>query len=106
MQGCRKRSNVDNRVPSARFEEVQPRKPADFVLHSTSPIQVDQVGAAAEQDVLAVVDDLASPGVLIRRRPAAQIRTPFIQPHSVPHFRQGAARGKTGKSAANNRYAL
>src|SRR3954470_262061 len=106
MQRCRKRSDVDDRISSARFEEVEPRKPADFVFHSAPPIKVDQVGAATEQDVLAVVDNLASPGVLIRRCPSAQIRTPLIQPDVVTSFRQGAASGQTGKSAANNRYAL
>jgi hypothetical protein len=46
-------------------------------LNSGTLIEVKQVGAASKQYVLAVIDDLARAGVLIRRGAPAEIRATF-----------------------------
>src|SRR5579884_1265895 len=51
--------------------------PADVTLDAEAAVQIEQSRAAADENMLAVVDDLPGAGVLIRRRTSAEVRTPF-----------------------------
>ncbi len=51
--------------------------PANFVFNAETLVKLDQIGAAAEQHMLAVVHDFAGAGMLIGRGAATQIRTPL-----------------------------
>ena len=74
--------------------------PANFVLNSGAAIEIEQVGAAAEQHMLAIVDNFAGAGMLIRRGAAAEIRAAFKQSHAKTSFGQGASSGEAGQPAS------
>ena len=103
MQRCRQASDLDFGVSTPGFEEVQSRIPADFVFHSATPVEINQVGAAAEQHVLTVVDDLSSSWMLIRRCPATEIGTPLKQLDTISGVSQRAASSKASKTTADDR---
>jgi hypothetical protein len=46
--------------------------------------------------MLAIVDNFAGAGMLIRRRAAAEIRAALKERHAKPGFREGASSGQTG----------
>src|SRR5689334_19795425 len=52
---------------AARLEKCQLVKPADFVAHAQGFIEVNEVGATAEKDMLAVVQYFSGAGMLVRR---------------------------------------
>src|SRR5579863_4948877 len=54
-----------DRGASTGFEERHGVVPADVVAHADALVEIDQVGAGAKQNVLAVVDDLAGSGMLV-----------------------------------------
>jgi hypothetical protein len=74
MQWRGKRRRRDYRLSSSRFQKGQFLIPANLVENSHTTIEVEQVCAAAEQDVLAIVNDLSRARMLIRRGPATEIR--------------------------------
>jgi hypothetical protein len=47
----------------ARFNKGNCVIPANLAFRSQTPIEVDEVGAATKQDMLAVIDDLPRSGV-------------------------------------------
>jgi hypothetical protein len=106
VERCRQRSNGDNRISSAWFEEVEAREPVNFVFNSTAAIKVNKVRATTQQHMLTVVHHLASSGMLIRRCPSAKIRTSLKQLNSIASFRQCASGSKARKSTTDNGYRL
>jgi hypothetical protein len=75
MHRRRQASDLDFGVPTARLKKVQSREPPDFIFHSAAPVEINQVGAAAEQHVLTVIDNLSGSGMLIRRCSAPEVGT-------------------------------
>ena len=69
----------NHRSAPARLEKRQAIVPADLVRDSEALVELDEIGAAAEQHVLAVVDDFAGAGMLVGRSAAAQIGPPLEQ---------------------------
>src|SRR6266516_4492115 len=69
----------DYRGTSARFQKCELIEPADFIFYTNPLIELDQVRAAPEQHMLAVINYFASAGVLIGRSTSAQIRTTLEQ---------------------------
>jgi len=88
------RSNL--RCASSRFKERQVLIPANLVLDSRTAIEIEQIGAAAEQHMLAIIDYLAGAGMLIRRGPSAKIRTALKERYAKASLCQGAPGGETG----------
>src|SRR5208282_3883845 len=66
-------------------------------------VEIEQVGTAPEQHMLAIVDNFAGAGVLIRGGAPAQVGTALKQRHAKSGFRQGAASGEAGQPAAGDR---
>ena len=68
-------------------------RPVDALRHADTPVEPKQIGAAAEEHMLAVVDDLIHARMPIRRRPSAQVATalhkgdtqPGLAPARRPH---------------------
>src|SRR5579872_1109147 len=54
------------RRTSSRFKKYQIVKPADAILYLQAPIELNEIGAATEQNMLAIVDDLSCTGMLVR----------------------------------------
>ena len=75
MQRGRKVGRLNHRHTTAGFEKIHPVIPADLFLDPDPLVKLNQVGAATEKNVLAVIDYFPGTGVLVRRRPAAQVGT-------------------------------
>jgi hypothetical protein len=75
MQRGGKRRRRDYRRAATGFEKRKFLIPANLVENSCAAIEIKEIGAAAKQNVLAIVDDLSGPRMLIRRSPATEIRT-------------------------------
>jgi hypothetical protein len=73
------------------------------VLCPGTPKQVQNVCAAAKNNVLAVVDDFVDAGMKIRGRAAAHVGSPFEQLHSVAILRQCTRRSQSGNTTTNHR---
>src|SRR3569833_2691774 len=85
----------------ARLDERELLVPLDLVLNTEALVEVDQVRAATEQYVLAVVHDFTRCRMFVRRSSTAKIRLALEECDFVPGICQRAPRGKTKKSAAD-----
>src|SRR5260221_8790205 len=103
MQRSWERRRCNHGSKSSRLEEGQLLIPANFVLHSRAPVEIEQVGAAAEQHMLAIVDNFAGTGMLIRRGAPAEIRAALKKGHAKTRFGEGAPGGEAGQSASGYR---
>jgi len=79
MGGSGQHSTLEDGSASARFDEVELAMEADFILDAEPPVEIQQVDATVQQNVLAVVDHLRvvtahGPG----RRPAAEEIARFV----------------------------
>ena len=106
MKRRRQRTRLQRRRLAAGQNEVDLVVPANLLLDAEPAIEVDEVGAAAEQHVLAVVDHLAGAGQFVRRCAAAEIGTALEELDVIARFGQSASGGETGKTAANDGHRL
>src|SRR5581483_11854630 len=59
-------------------------KPAQLILRADTTVQFNEIGAAAKEQVLAVVDDFACSRMLVRRGASANVRLALDQTYFVP----------------------
>lgn len=71
MQRRGKGGGLENAPPPSRLHKGHPVEPTDRVAHPQALVQMDQIGTVAKQNMLAVVDDLAGPWMLVRRSAAS-----------------------------------
>ena len=76
--------------------------PVDFVLHADAVIEADEVCAAAEEDVLAVVDDFVDAGMQIGGGAAAEVATALDELHAIAGFSERAGGAHAGDAAADD----
>ena len=76
------RVRLEYRLPAAGLDKGHPIEPADVAFNSDSAIKGNQVGAAAKQNVLTVIDDFAGAGMLVGRCTSAEVRTALEEGHS------------------------
>ena len=98
---CAGRRQGDGRSSEARppgSRKVICSIPADAVVHADAPVEIDEIGAAAQQHVLAVVDDLAGPGMLVGRGASAEIGPALkqgdLKPRRAERSRRRARQGR------------
>ncbi len=72
------------------------------VRNPDAPVEAGEVGAAAEEHVLAVVDDLAQARMEVRRGAPAQVAAPLDELHAQAGFGQRAGRAHAGNAAADH----
>ena len=65
MKRWRQRSRLQRRGASSGKNERDLVVPANLLFHAETAIELDQVGAAAQQHVLAVVHNFSGAGQLI-----------------------------------------
>jgi hypothetical protein len=65
-------------------------------------VELNQVCADAEQDVLAVVDNFSSAGMLVGRCATAEERALLKERDPKPRVRQGAGGGESGEAASGD----
>jgi len=73
-----------------------------LVLNSDALIKTPQVGAAAEKDMLAVVDDLVDAWMKIGAGASAEIASPLDQAHAESTLCQSAGSTHAGHPAADD----
>jgi hypothetical protein len=76
----------------------------NLVGYADALVETLQVGAAAEQDVLAVVDDFVYAGMQIGGRPAAEIAAALDEVDGKSRFSQGAGRAHACDARADHRH--
>src|SRR5215470_16149600 len=91
---------------SSRLDESQFLKPADFAVDAETLVEINEVGATAKKNVLAVVHDFAGSRMLVGRCATAKVGTPLEQGDLESDIGQSAARSQTGKAASNHGYGL
>ena len=91
---------------ASRLDVGQPVVPAYALFHAEAVVKVEQVGAAAEQHVLAVIHHLAGAGMHVRRSAAAEIRTALEECNSVSGIGECTARRQARQAAANDAHSL
>src|SRR6185437_659508 len=76
--------------------------PVDFVLDADAAIEADEVGAAAEEDVLAVVDDFVDAGMEVGGGASAEVAAALGELHAIAGFGEGAGSAHAGDAAADD----
>ena len=98
----RQDSRLDGRLPASGLNESKAAVPADLVGGADAAIEVDEVGAAAQQDMLAVIHDFAGAGMLVGGGAASEVRTALEQGDLVSRLGQCASGGEPGQATANH----
>ena len=105
MKRCGQQTALHDGSAAAGFDPIKLTIEIDPVCHAEPPIEVDQVRAAAQKHVLAVVDGgrFVIGGVeRIRSGAAAQKGPCFIQRNLLTGRAKCDGRCKTGETAAYN----
>ncbi len=95
----------EHRRPAAGFDEVELLVELDAIGDAQPPVEIQQVDAAAQQHVLAVVDDLgavAGAGQRIRSSAAAQESARFVKIHFESGLAQRRGGCQSGQAAADH----
>src|SRR5262249_10325205 len=100
VQGRRQQRRPNYGCASAGFQKRETVVPPDVILDAQPVIELDQVGTASQQDMLAVIDDFVGSGKLVGRSPSAKIGTALEQRHVKTAVGECAAGSKSGESAA------
>ena len=102
MQRRRQRRH---REPIGLVRRIRPEEgamPLDLVEDAGPLVEVEQVGAAAEHHVLAVVEDPPAAGVFEGSGSSAETRAGLDHLDATPRLRKPQRRGETGESAADD----
>ena len=89
---------------AAGFDESHLVEPADLVGDSDALVELDQVGADAEENVLAVVDNFAGAGMFLGRSAAAEEGALLEQGDAETGVGEGAGGGESGEAASGDGY--
>src|SRR5207245_10392855 len=102
MQWRRQRSRLQNGLSSTRLDERHAIEPADFVFDSDGLVKRDQVGAGAEEHMLAVVYDFTCARMLVRRSAPAEVGATLEQNHTEAAVRECARGGQSRQTSSDN----
>src|ERR1700755_75561 len=79
----RQRRWTQNAAAASRLDHGDVIEPANFVERANAAVQGDEVCTAAEEQVLAVVDDFASAGVFVGRGASTDVGAALNEMHFV-----------------------
>ena len=104
MRGRGKHAALEDGSAPAGFDEEELAMKADFVLHAQPPVEIEQIDAAAQQHVLAVVDHFTRPlpptGHDVARPPRKGAR--FVEIDFESRAAQSDGRGEAREAASDN----
>ena len=86
---------------AAGSEEGEAVVPADGVEDAEAAVEVDERGAAADEDVLAIVDDLAGAGMFVGGGAATEVGAALEEVNAVACVGEGAGGGDSGQASAD-----
>ncbi len=108
MQGRRQTSALHHGDSSARFDEVELAEELYAVPHPHALVEVQQIGTAAQQDVLAIINGfsnfLASGGHRVGRGPPSQEGARLVKIDLPAVAPQGCGGRQTRQSSTGNQY--
>ena len=74
----------------------------DAIRHADAAIEADEIGAAAEENMLAIIDDFVDTGMQIRAGASAEIAAALDELHAEASLGQGAGCAHAGNTGAND----
>ena len=83
-------------------EESKAVVPADGVKRAEAAVEVEERGATADKDMLAVVDDLTSAGMFPGGGAATEVRAALEKMDAVAGAGQGAGGGDSGDASSDD----
>jgi|SRR5215467_10252853 len=97
-----KKGRLHHRSAAAGLDEVHPVEPADLVGNSDSFVELNQIRADAEQDVLAVIDDFSRTGMLIGRGAAPEEGALLEQRNPEADVGKSTSGAESGETASDD----
>ena len=97
-----KRGRPHHGSAAAGLDEGHLVVPADLVGDADAVVKLEQIGADAKQNVLAVVDDFAGAGMFPRGSAAAEERALLEERDAESVVGQGAGGGESGETASGD----
>jgi hypothetical protein len=76
------------------------------IRNADAAIKANEIGAAAKQNMLAIIDDLLDTRVQIRASPPAKEAAPLDEFHAKASLGESAGRAHAGDTSADNRDGL
>src|ERR1017187_1528193 len=76
------------------------------ISDADAAIEADEIGAATEKHMLAVINHLAQTGMQVRRGTPAEIASPLRKLHVETSLRQRAGSSHSGHATAHDRHQL
>jgi hypothetical protein len=73
----------------------------NLLLDSNPPVEADQIGAAAEEHVLAVVDDFIDAGMTVGAGPTAEVAAPLDELDAKTGLGQRTGSAHAGHASAD-----
>ena len=104
VQRSRQRGGVHHAGAAAGLDEGHVIVPANFIFHSDAAVELDEVGADAEEHVLTVVHHFAGAGMLVGRGTATEIRAALKESDAEAGVRERAGRSESGEATAGDGY--
>ena len=105
VKGSGKRRRFDEAGAATGLNKRDALVPAHLILDAKAMVKIEQIGAAAQQHVLAVVHHLARAGMLVGRSTAAEKCSALEERNFVPGIGQRTCGRESGESPADNAYA-
>ena len=97
-----KRRGVHHAGAPAGFDEGHVVVPANLIGDADALVELDEVGADAEENMLAVVDHFAGSGMLVGGGASAKIGTALEERDAETGVGKSAGGGEAGESAAGD----
>jgi hypothetical protein len=72
------------------------------MVNAEAAVEVDERGAATDEDVLAVIDDLSCAGMFVGGGAAAEVGAALEEMDTVTRVGESAGRGDAGEAASHN----
>ncbi len=96
-------AGFQDRRSAARLDEVKPLVKLNPVRDAQAPVKIHQIDAAAQQHVLAIVDDFGTfAGYRVGSGAAAQESAGFEKIDLESRLAQRRSRGETGQTSADH----
>ena len=102
MQRRGKPTWPEQRPSSAGLDHGHLAGPVDAIVNADAAIEAHEIGAAAEEHMLAVVDDLVDAWMQVGTCASAEIATAFDKVHAESRFGQRTGSAHAGNAAAND----
>ena len=106
MERSRKGGRAETRSTAARLNHGHLAGPVDLIVNANAFVESDEVGAAAEENMLTVVNDFVDARMQIGAGAPAQIAATFDKLYVKTCFSQRTGSAHAGDTTSDDRYRL